>query len=677
MNRHTFSSLFTFVFLSLSAFTMTQAETVQNAVRNLDENGKLPRASAESQGISSEVLIRLTERLRDEVNSPNSLMVLRHGKVIAECWWAPHSPETTHALYSLSKSFTSTATGFAVSEGKLSLDDKVVDIFAEDLPADFNDPASAEKYALLKKATLRDLLTMSGGQEREPGLKGLFPLDFSRPEPGDCWEKEFFAQPFLHEPGTRFLYNTAGTYMVSSAVQKAVGESIRDYLVPRLFQPLAIETPFWESSPDGVSKGGTGLFLHTEDVAKFGQFCLQRGMWNGKQLLPAEWVDMATRAHVSNGTDPNSDWAQGYGFQFWRCRFSVYRGDGMFCQFMIVIPEKDVVVAITSDCNNYQQVVNVVFEELLPEHINPERRKSVFQDEPLPENVAAVARLKELAASLTAKEGASGSVVMENVHLPSKILGRDTTFYVYLPNGYLTSGFQYPVMYLLHGGGDIGDAWVKKGDLKRIADEYFNGRAEKAIIVMPYCEDARWRNDFEGKYRYEDYFVQELIPFVESNFRCRQDRQWRAVAGLSRGGYGSLLYSIRHPELFGTCFAMSPAIRPHELIQNMSEEEFLRLYRTCVAPNHKDGDERLTEFFFDHDILTLVKQMPDAQKNAVRYFIDCGDDDYLGSGTTLLHLEMLKKGVPHELRIRDGAHNWEYWKVSLPMALGYFLEGKK
>jgi len=645
----------------------TAADT--SSVQNLDANGKLPRASAESLGISSRTLIRLIQRLNDEVTAPNSLMVLRHGKVAAECWWPPHSPETTHALYSLSKSFTSTAAGFAVAEGKLSLDAKLTDLFADSLPADFASPEPPEKYDFLKKATLKDLLTMSAGHHMEPGLKGLFPIDFSKPE-GETWEQTFLKHPFTHEPGTFFRYNTAGTFMVSSAVQRATGETVRDYLIPRLFEPLKIKTPYWEPSPHGISKGGTGLFLHTEDVAKFGQFCLQRGMWNGKQLLPAEWFDQATAKHVSNGADPNSDWAQGYGFQFWRCRFNIYRGDGMFSQFMVAIPEKDAVIAVTSDSNGYQQVLNILFEELLP----------AFKDAPLPEDPQAAADLRALADSLQTKDGQSGSLVLESLPIESKILGRKEIFHVYLPNGYLTSGFEYPVLYLLHGAGDrrdgvvaTGDSWLKRGELKKLADDWFRNRPEKAIIVIPHCENSRWRNDFEGKYRFEDFFVQELIPYVESRFRCRKDREFRGIAGTSRGGYGALFYALRHPELFGSSFAMSPAIRSHELVKSMRHADFLRIFHTAVPAGHQDGDERLTPFYLEHDILTIVEKLPEEQKDDVRIFIDCGESDYLKEGNVRLTETMQKHGVQHEMLFRPGTHNWVFWKVSLPMTLEHFL----
>lgn len=643
---------FLLFFLGLGMFlSVTQCQA-----QNLDENGKLPRATPESQGVESENLLKMLESLRDEVHSINSVMVLRHGKVVAEAWRPPHSPETTHAMYSLSKSFTSTAAGFAAAEGKLSLDAKLVDLFADDLPPE------EEISENLKNATVRDLLMMGCGQEREPHFKGLFPIDFER-DANETWTQTFLKQPFVFKPGTHFMYNTAGTYMVSAALQKATGQTVRDYLIPRLFEPLHIEAPFWEQSPTGVSKGGTGLFLHTEDIAKVGQLYLQNGMWNGNQILPESWVRDATSSHISNGNNPDSDWAQGYGYQFWRCRFNIFRGDGMFSQFIIVMPDQDVVVAVTSDSNAYQNVLNIVFKHLC----------GVKTTAALPENTEAAARLKALEASLPVQDGDSGSVVLENLRIPSRILGRDTTYSVYLPNGYLTTGFEYPVLYLLHGGGDVGDAWLKKGNLKEIADKFFENRDEKAIIVMPYCEDARWRNDFKGVNRYEDYFFEELIPTVEKTFRCRKDPRFRAVSGLSRGGYGSLLYAFHRPDVFGTCFAMSPAIRSHEQVESMPEEEFLKLYATCVSDGHKAGDARLTPFFLEHDILTYVQNIPSERKESLRLFMDCGDDDAFSRGCSLLHLELLDAQIPHELRFRDGAHNWEYWKASLPLALDFFL----
>ena len=194
----------------------------------------------------------------------NSFMLLRHGHVVAEGWWAPYDAEAPHSLYSLSKSFTSTAVGLAIAEGKLSLDDEVLKFFPDDAPA--------EPSNNLKAMRVSDLLRMSTGQQTEP------PRTADQP-----WTKTFLAQPVPFKPGTHFLYNTSATYMLSAIVQKATGMTVLDYLKPRLFEPLGIEHPTWETSPQGISAGGYGLSIRTEDIARFGQLYLQKGKWQGKQ----------------------------------------------------------------------------------------------------------------------------------------------------------------------------------------------------------------------------------------------------------------------------------------------------------------------------------------------------------------------------------------------------------
>src|SRR6185369_15697784 len=250
-------------------------------------------------------------------------------------------------LYSLSKSFTSTAVGFAVAEGKLSIDDEVLKFFPDDQPANVSDN--------LKAMRVRDLLMMSTGQQDEPPTA-----------PDAISAKSFLAQAVPHLPGTHFKYNTAATFMQSAIVQKVTGQTVLDFLRPRLFEPLGIEHPLWDTNFQGISLGGYGLRVRTEDIAKFGQLYLQKGRWNGKQLIPAEWVAMATSKQTSNGSDPTSDWNQGYGFQFWRCRHNAYRGDGAFGQYCVVMPDQDAVVAITSGVKDMQAVLNVMWDKLLP-----------------------------------------------------------------------------------------------------------------------------------------------------------------------------------------------------------------------------------------------------------------------------------------------------------------------
>jgi CubicO group peptidase (beta-lactamase class C family) len=313
----------------------------------LGAKAELPRSSPEAQGVSSQKVLAFVEAADQHLQSLHSFMLVRHGHVVAEGWWAPYDAEAPHALFSLSKSFTSTAVGLAISERKLSLDDEVLKFFPKDAPA--------EPSANLKAMRVSDLLRMSTGQQTEPPRK-----------PDEVWTKVFLAHPVPFKPGTHFLYNTSGTYMLSAIVQQVTGMTVLDYLRPRLFQPLGIEHPTWETSPQGVSTGGYGLSIRTEDIASFGQLYLQQGKWQGKQLVPAAWIAAATARQTSNGSDPKSDWAQGYGYQFWRCRHGAYRGDGAFGQFCVVLPEQDAVIAITSGLKNMQAVLDLVWDKLLP-----------------------------------------------------------------------------------------------------------------------------------------------------------------------------------------------------------------------------------------------------------------------------------------------------------------------
>jgi CubicO group peptidase (beta-lactamase class C family) len=337
------------------------------------ESLRLPRSSPEAQGVSSAGALAFVEEANQKVHSMHSFMLVRHGHVVAEGWWKPEAAEKPHVMWSLSKSFTSTAVGLAVAEGKLDLNDPVLKFFPDDAPA--------EPSANLKAMRVRDLLSMSTGHEAEPQFKN------SKTEP---WTKIFLAHPVPHKPGTHFLYDTPGTYMLSAIVQKATGQTVLDYLRPRLFEPLGIENPTWGMSPQGISFGGWGLYLRTEDVAKFGQLYLQKGQWQGKQLVPAAWVQAATTRQTSNGSNPNSDWEQGYGYLFWRCRHGAFRGDGANGQFCVVMPEQDAVLAITADTHDMQGELSVAWDKLLP----------ALSPAPLPENAEEWNKLKEKLANL-------------------------------------------------------------------------------------------------------------------------------------------------------------------------------------------------------------------------------------------------------------------------------------
>lgn len=341
----------------------------------------LPRSTPEAEGVSSAALITFLDSVAADRQEFHSIIILRHGKVVAEGWWDPYGPELRHTLYSTSKSFTSTAVGFAVNEKLLSVDDKVVSFFPDMLP-DTVSPYLAEM-------NVKDLLTMSAGLSPDP--TGSITSASSE------WVKDFLSLPVVKEPGTEFLYNSMATFMLSAIVQRVTGEKIADYLRPRLFGPLGIEGYDWEESPEGINSGGWGLRLKTEDMAKFGLLYLQKGMWNGKQIIPTAWIEEATTFKIDQapGAPPEikekSDWMQGYCYQFWRSRNNAFRADGAFGQFIIVIPEKDAVVAITAESPNMQDELNLVWDHILP----------AMHDDPLPQDKETLALLEERLSSLS------------------------------------------------------------------------------------------------------------------------------------------------------------------------------------------------------------------------------------------------------------------------------------
>ena len=329
----------------------------------------LPRSTPEQQGIASAAVADFVAALDSEIEDVHGLMVLRHGHVVAEGWWAPYRPEFVHSLFSLSKSFTSTAVGLAVHEGHLSIDDPVISFFPDAVPE--------EPDWRLEAMRVRDLLSMSTGQHGED-LRA-FSFDSTSPLP-----EAFLNLPVAHKPGTHFNYNTPASYMLSAIVHGVTGENLLDYLRPRLLDPLGIVDATWSEDAQGIAHGGFGLSITTESIARFGQLYLQQGEWEGEQLLSADWVAQATARQTSNGSDPDNDWDQGYGYQFWRSRHG-YRGDGAGGQFALVLPEHDAVVAVTSGTRSMGVIMSIVWDRLLP----------AMQDEPLADNPAEVERLRE------------------------------------------------------------------------------------------------------------------------------------------------------------------------------------------------------------------------------------------------------------------------------------------
>ncbi len=377
----------TFILLLISAYVFAQKTT------------SLPRSTPEAEGVSSEGINQFLEATSKSKHEFHSFMIVRHGKVVSDGWWNPYRADLKHTMYSCSKSFTATAVGFAVAEKKLTVNDKVISFFPDDLPKTIS-PNLAE----LK---IKDLLSMSAGQVPDP----TGPVAVS-----DNWVRTFLSTPIVNAPGTKFLYNSVATYMLSAIVQKVTGEKIVDYLKPRLFDPLGIEGIDWEVSPQGINTGGWGIRVKTEDMAKFGQLFLQKGMWKGKQILPASWVEEASTMKIMQDPDApqakkdSSDWLQGYCYQMWRCRNNAYRGDGANGQFIIVMPDQDAVVLLTAEAPDMQSEINLVWKYILP----------AFKSKKLPANPKALASLKEranqLALAIPQKNAGSS--------LESKISGR-------------------------------------------------------------------------------------------------------------------------------------------------------------------------------------------------------------------------------------------------------------
>jgi CubicO group peptidase (beta-lactamase class C family)/predicted glycoside hydrolase/deacetylase ChbG (UPF0249 family) len=321
----------------------------------------LPRSDFATEKVDGEAIPKYLEAVKKAGQDLHSLMIVRHGKVVAEQWFGDHAADKPHALHSVSKTFTATAVGFAVAEGKLKVTDKVISFFPDKLPSEVNDN--------LKDLEVRHLLTMSSGHDVEPGNL--------RSTPDADWVQGFLAAPFVHKPGAFFVYNSLGTYMLSAIVQKVTGEKLLDYLYPRLFRPLGIVGAVWDESPQGINAGGWGLYLKTEDLAKMGQFVLQKGKWNGRQLLPEAWFDQATASHIAslpsgrrpeqiNSKTKEIDWLQGYGYQMWRSRHNSFRADGANGQYILILPEKDAVIVTTANIRDMQDELNLIWKYLLP-----------------------------------------------------------------------------------------------------------------------------------------------------------------------------------------------------------------------------------------------------------------------------------------------------------------------
>ena len=362
---------------------------------NAQKTLSFPHSTPEAEGVSAVGIDSFLTAVGKSKHEFHSIMILRHGKVIAEGWWNPYAPDLRHTLYSTSKSFTSTAVGFAVSEKLLSVNDKVTSFFPNSLPD------TVKPY--LANLTVKDLLTMSVGMDPDP--TSVIPFK------SDDWVRSFLATPILNKPGSKFLYNSMATFMLAAIVQTVTHQRVLDYLKPRLFDPLGIKDEDWEASNSGINTGGWGLRLKTEDMAKLGMLYLHKGMWNGKQLLPQAWVDEATTFKIDQAPGlpqskkDSSDWMQGYCYQFWRCRHNAFRADGAFGQYIIVMPDQDAVIAITSETADMQGELNQVWQYLLP----------AMHAEALPANNGADNKLTHHLDALSLPPAAGGAVPQSGI----------------------------------------------------------------------------------------------------------------------------------------------------------------------------------------------------------------------------------------------------------------------
>ena len=326
----------------------------------------LPRTNASPEiaaAVDSFINATQTRPVAPDSITLHSIMILKHGEVVYEKWLNGQDAATPHPMFSVSKTFTATAVGLAINEGKLNLNDPVVKFFPDKLPAEPSDN--------LKAMTVRDLLTMTCGHDVEPSSANRDSVD---------WVEGFLSWPVVHKPGEYYLYNSIGTYMLSAIVQQVTGEKLIDYLDTRLFQPLHINRPEWEESPQGINCGGWGLSLKTEDMAKMGQLFLQKGMWNGKQIVPAEWLKEMSSYQVPSAPSgtrfedlekaglnkDNNEWVQGYGYQMWICRHNAFRADGFAGQYIMVFPDRDAVLVLTTSSSLYQPYMDLIWEYLLP-----------------------------------------------------------------------------------------------------------------------------------------------------------------------------------------------------------------------------------------------------------------------------------------------------------------------
>lgn len=442
-------------------------------------------ASPESMGVSSRGLTDFFDAVQKSGLEFHSIMINRNGNTILEAWWEPFEKEYIHTLYSLSKSFTSTAIGLLHDEGKITVNDKVIAFFPEKLPASVSDNLSAMR--------VYDLLTMHTGHDQDT-------MGRIRASGETDWVKAFLQLEVPKQPGSLFLYNTGATYMLSAIAQKITGQNLMSYLQPRLFGPLGIAGADWEEDPNGINVGGYGLRIRTQDILNFGQLYLQKGLWNGKQLISAAWVEDATKRQV-NSQDNDSDWGQGYGYQFWRCKPGCYRGDGAYGQYCIVIPDKNAVIAITSETKDMGASMKLVWDHILPAMQTP---SSVVVDKTAKGKLSqTISRLSLPIENNSVPDHIAAQLTNRSFTFESNTLGGEKVSFVFQKDSctvtFVENGRTIRIDSGLH-------RWITGGNIKqgntlfpirgrtpkptRISSYYYWPEKNKMVLTLKYVENA-------------------------------------------------------------------------------------------------------------------------------------------------------------------------------------------
>ena len=276
-----------------------------------------------------------------------------------------------------------------------------------------------------------------------------------------------------------------------------------------------------------------------------------------------------------------------------------------------------------------------------------------------------------LCSSITIAYAQPTGKVLETRIVKSTILGKDVRYTVYLPADYETSNRTYPVVYLLHGYTDDNTGWLQFGEINRYADKAIaDGTIPPMIIIMPNGDSSWYINTYDGKENYEDFFIKEFMPTIEKTYHIKAEKKYRGIAGLSMGGYGTLIMSMKHPELFAAAAPLSAAVFDDDAVVAFPEANWARTFGQLFGRDLK-GKDRLNKNWYDNSIMKIVETKSTDELKKVRYWIDCGDDDFLTKGNCLLHIALSDKKVPHEYRVRDGAHTWTYWRTGITDALKF------